>query len=254
MFIIKKVLEEQKEKIEKLEEEMDLIEEKEFEAWDIANTFFEDLEEMKLSIIDKDEKIDKIQSEKNILKEEIKNFENIFRKSKQNWYINIDIAWRINPITKKQEQYKIPLNFEKKNVYNLVLSDDLKGLSFKYKGDRFSDNVYEIPRSLGEQLEIVDQIKNILNQEKIDANNINDFKDIIEFLKSRGINTDIDYWKLSIDFLSYHRDAEFNTGEYVKICKFNNRETPRKCLNKLIEYGLIKRVKKGVYKVLFYFE
>ncbi len=253
MFKTKKVLEQQKEKIEKLEEEKDLIEEEKFESLDIANNLYEELQEEDSIIRDKEEKIEKIQSENNEIKEKNQILEELHGNSTPNWQVNIDIAWIINPLTKKQEKYKIPKNIKIDKVENLDLSDDLKWVSFTYDDEKYKNKEFNIPRSLGEQLKIITPLNN-KNQDKIDINEIKDIEDIKNILDSRGINTNLEYWQSSIEYLIYCRGAKFRTIEFQKACKFKNRESARKYLNRLIETGLIKRVGKGVYEVLFNFE
>jgi len=253
MFKTKKVLEQQKEKIEKLEEEKDLIEEEKFESLDIANNLYEELQEKDSIIRDKEEKIEKIQSENNEIKEKNQILEELHGNSTPNWQVNIDIAWIINPLTKKQEKYKIPKNIKIDKVENLDLSDDLKWVSFTYDDEKYKNKEFNIPRSLGEQLKIISPLNN-KNQDKIDINEIKDIEDIENILEEKGIKTKLEYWQSSIEYLIFCRGAKFKTIEFQNACKFKNRESARKYLNRLIEIGLIKRVGKGVYEVLFNLE
>ena len=254
MFIPKNELEKLIEKIIELEEEKDLIEEKKFENLDIANSIYGELRE-KISIIrDKEEIIEELQSNFNKLKEKNQILEELHGKFTSKWNINIDIAWRINLLTNEQEQYSIPKNINIDKVQDVILSDDLKWVSFKYDDEKYKNKDFKIPRSLGEQLKIISTLNNNKNQDKIDINEIKDIEDIKNILELKGINTTLEYWQSSIDYLIFCRGAKFNTMEFTKAGKFKNRESARKYINKLIEIGLIKRVGKGVYEVLFNFE
>ena len=91
----------------------------------------------------------------------------------------------------------------------------------------------------------------------IDINNINQInseKDLIKYLRKFNINKENEYWKSVVGFIIYYRGAKFKTKQFEKECKFRNRESARKIINKLIKIDLIKRVKKGLYKILFDFK
>lgn len=253
MFLPKKEINKLIEKIRKQEEIIDNKNKEISENLDIAYYLNGELEEKDLIIKENKKKIEKIQSENYELKEKNQIFEEIYEKTKSIWHVNIDNAWRINQVTNKQDQHKIPKNFKIKQVYDLELSDDLKEVSFKYEGDRIRGTIHRIPRSLGEHLDIVDPIENKDNQKKIDITKIKDDKFIRNYLKSRGINANIGYWNPSIDFLIFYRGKKIKTSEFMNRCKFRNRESARKYLKKFIKFGLIKRVEKGVYEVLFNF-
>jgi hypothetical protein len=249
MFIPKSEVEKLLEKIKMLEEEKDLTEEKEYENLDIADSIYEELQEKNLILKDKNEFIEKIQSEYKELKNQIQILNEIDRKHLSNWHINIDIAWRINELTYKQEIYKIPKNFDINKVYDVTPSDDLKWVSFRYEDDK--NKLYKIPRSLGEDLKIIDPINKWKNQDKIDIKKIHNKKDIRYYIESRESNTKTEYWNSIIDFLSWYRGIKFKKSKFIKECKIRNLESARNYLNKLIKIGLIERVIKGEYKVLF---
>ena len=202
----------------------------------------------------------KMTSESKIIKTEIIKYkernqilEELYGKSTPIWQVNIDIAWRINPITKEQETFKIPKNININKIENVILSDDLKWVSFRYDDEKYKNKEFKIRRSLGEQLKIITPLKNLKNKDEFDLENINDIKDIKDYLESRGINANDEYWKETIDALIWYRGNKFTTSDFIKDCKFRNRETARQYLNKFIKFGLITRVEKGVYEVLFNF-
>ena len=56
----------------------------------------------------------------------------------------------------------------------------------------------------------------------------------------------------SIEYLIYCRGEKFRTIEFQKACKFKNRESARKYLNRLIETGLIKRIPINIKQIIFF--
>ena len=90
---------------------------------------------LKNQISDIKEEIKIIRLEKLNLREELK-------KEKSNWIIEADSGWRINQITGKREEYKIPYDFNIEMVRDLKFSKEGKFRKFKYydkyiPGERF---------------------------------------------------------------------------------------------------------------------
>ncbi len=233
-------------RIEKLEKELDKFDK-------IVKFLYEQEKEKESTIKDLKEKNEKLQSENNKLKKRNQTLEGLYGKHSPRWHININIAWRISPITGKQEDFRIPSDIKIDKITDLIVYDDLEWVSFKYDDDKYKNKEFKIPRSLAVQLKIIDPIDNN-NQNKININDINNFENLKDNLEFREIDISLEYWQLSIDFLSFYRGSRFNTSDYIEHCKFGNRETARQCLNILIDLGLIRRVKKGVYEVLFNYE
>jgi hypothetical protein len=207
------------------------------------------LEEKILIIKEIEETISKILMENKVLKEKNQIFKEIFSKNPI-WHINSDNGWKINPKTNDLEQFKIPKELQNKKVNNVKISDDLKWTSFNYEIDKDKYEEYKIPRTLAVQLEIVDEIDNKIDKNKIAIKKIKSYKDFMDLLKTRKDIKNIELWKKPIDFLRFFRLKEFKKKDFVEYCKYKNRETPRKFLNKMIEIGFIERVKKGTYKKL----
>jgi len=253
----KKLLNEKEELCEKiysLNNKIDVIEEEKNENLGIADGLYEELIYNEKIVKNQKKIIEELQSKNNILIEHKQFLEDLFINSKAKWNKNIDNALRINPKTKKPELYKIPKNLKIEKVEEVWPSDDLKWVSFKYDDEKYENKEFKIPWSLAEQLKIVKPLRNLKNQNEIDIQNIENIDDIKNYLELRGIDTNQDYWKESIDFLIWFRGNKFKTADFYKDCKFRNSETARLYINKLIEVGLIKRFKKGLYEVLFDFE
>jgi hypothetical protein len=236
-----------------IHEKMKLLEEENFENLNIANTFFEELEDQDIKMIYQAEEIEELKSENNKLKERIQQLEDLHIKSTPKWNTDCDEGWRIDPETGKPDQHLIPKKIDKDKMNSLNLSDDLKWVSFKYEDENYKNKEFKIPRSLAEQLKIISPLINPKNKDEIEVQKIKNPEDIKEYLEEREINTKLEYWDSIINFLSFHRYSEFETKDFMNCYKFGNPETARMCINKLIEIGLIGRVRKGVYKVFIQF-
>jgi len=164
-----------------------------------------------------------------------------------NWHAYINKAWRINPTTKKIEKYEIPKNFNKNNVEDFDFNEDLTMCKIKYDG-----RYYPLPSSLLENKFGINLFnkKNKIN----DISKIKCSEDVKNFIKNKGFYYDQGYWIPIIEFIIFNRGGKFSTSEFTIGCKIKNRESQRIYLNHLIDIGLINRIEKGKFKILFDFE
>lgn len=185
----------------------------------------------------------------------IKNFEamELLGKTDSNWTIIGNRIIRINPLTKKPEKYDIPFDFDESNINKFEISDDLTWITFEYEenSNSYKMEKYEMPTTAGKKIGIKKIDELIGNNDINDINQIKSEEDLINYLKKTNININNKNWELAIVFLSIRRGHGFRFEEFEKNCKFGNRESARICINRLIEVGLIKRIRKGAYIVLF---
>jgi hypothetical protein len=250
------------------EEEIKVLEDRYFYYLNLADDYYmefleqvikiniqdEEIEELKTRNNKQEEEIKKIETRNNKLKERNQELEDLHIKSTPKWNIDCDKGWKINPETDELEQYSIPKKIDKDKISTLTLSDDLKWMSFKYEDENYKNKEFKIPRSLAEQLKIISPLINPINKDEIEIQKIQNPEDIKKYLKEREINTKLKYWDAIINLLSHYRYQEIQTKDFMNCYKFGNPETVRICIKKLIEVGLIKREKKGIYIVLFNYE
>jgi hypothetical protein len=164
------------------------------------------------------------------------------------WHVEAGLAWRNHPTTKKIEKYKVPKNFDIKYIEDIDFNEETQMVKFNYKaGDRSNyGNSYEIPillyTYLGGKLFLLSNKKQIDSYQHI---NIDDLK---QKIVEKGGNIHGKYTDIILKFSLDNQGKIFTAKEFCKKCNITSRQTGNYYLNKLIEWGLIIKVKRGLYK------
>jgi hypothetical protein len=263
MLIPKRIVEEAFKRIEELDKENDELYEANIKLSDTNKKLFLENRNLKEKYLELESELKNqislnYENNKKIQDLEIKiwDYKGLFKEVDSKWNIFGDRIIRFNPIKEKIERYDIPYpnDFDEAEIIDFEIFDDFTWCSFKYKEDLGSSKTtfFEMPSTAAQEIGI--SIEKLFGNKGIsNIKQINSEKDLIKYLKKNNINIETNYWKSVIDFIIFYRKAEFETSEFINDCKFGNKESARIYLNKLINIGLIKRVKKGVYKVLFDF-
>jgi len=205
---------------------------------------------------ERDELMDEIKT----LKDNIESLEKtnlalkeFFGKEHSYWHLGPELAWRRNPENNKIERYAIPKSFGEWHVEDLGFDNDFNMCWFKYPtGEKiFGQEKYEaykIPCSLYTLLG-GNVFKNQVG--KTYYNNIgrfNSLDDLKEHISSKKEEFNGKYADKALNFVLDHQETEFTFKDFKDTCKFNNRESCRQYLNKLIKLGLIQKTCKGEYR------
>lgn len=184
------------------------------------------------------------------LEDEIFDLKELLGQKHSDWHIERNIAWRYDVNKLKPEKYEIPINFDVGKVKIIDFNDAFQMVSFKHEDDFGEEKYYEIPISLYDLLggklfkSVKEKTKNLQGSKDL----TND--EIKKILISKGWNLRGKYIGKIINFMKEYWEKTFLTKDFNDYCGFNNRETRRQHLKKLIISGLVKKVKNGVYEFI----
>jgi len=262
MFKRNKIKELKKELQELDEENDDLIEEVDF-AWnscDYHSRCSEALISEKTEILNEKYKIQNllIQRDKEIerLKLENLNLKEELKIVNPEWQIEADSAWRINPVTGEREEYRAPYDFDNKMVRNLEFTNNGTTRKFRYfdksePDDRRRWKFYkDIPISLFNHLGDKKSKFKYPNSKNNLNSNIKNIDDLKNLLLKKGLIFKGKYSENVYKFIIENIGKSFKTGEFIKNCQYNNRESARQHINKFQEYEVIRKFGRGIYKVI----
>lgn len=204
------------------------------------------------------ERISKLENEKNKesneLKQTVLRLREIIGKKCVDWQIDWDLAWRINPITKKIERYNFPPDFDKTKVKNVDFTDDEGYMChFKYffseKEDDFKewDMPYPLLKALQSLLKNKGKTISLKNVKPLE---LKDGKEIKKILEEAGEDIDdLDYLDDAINFLCKRKGEKFGTNDFQRETNISSPSTVQIYLKMLVRCNIIIRPKKGWYKV-----
>jgi len=166
------------------------------------------------------------------------------------WHIEAGVAWRFSLDDSEIEKYKIPKNFTIGGIEDMDFDDNFIMCQFRYNDDDRAYNDYCIPCSLYTCL----GGKLFKNNNEIfchyDLLTIDNIKDLKIALMSIGETLRGKYIENLLKFIIEFKGKTFSDNMFYDFCQFNNRESKRKYLNKLISWGLIRRIENGLYKFI----
>ena len=184
------------------------------------------------------------------LEDILSNYEEILGQKHSDWHIERNKAWRYNKDNSKIEKYEIPIKFDIEKVKIIDFDDNLKMITYTHDDDFGGFKEYKNPislyKTLGGKL-----FNNKKENKKMDHNNkdlIND--EIKKILISKRWNLRGKYIEKIIDFMREYWLKRFVTKDINDYCEFKNRETRRQYIKKLINSGLVRKVKNGVYEFI----
>jgi hypothetical protein len=174
------------------------------------------------------------------LKRQIYNIDN-------DWHIFNNKAWLKDKKTGEILKIIVPKIIKEDKIEDFDFNEDFTMCTIRYEGKK-----YYIPPSLLEKkynFNIINNKNKIFEPSKIESTD-----DVKKIIKNNGFNSEEGYWKSVIDFIIFNRGMIFTTKEFIDRAKIRNRESARIYINYLIDLKLIKKIRKGNYKILFNFE
>jgi len=203
---------------------------------------------------------DEFLDENKTLKDNIESLEktnlalkDFFGKEHLYWHLGPEIAWRRNLENNKNEKYTIPKSFNEWYVEDFNFDNDFNMCWFKYpNGEDYHGKdkyeTYKIPCSLytliGGKVFKNQVGKTYYN----DIGRFNTLNDLKKYVSSKNEEFTGKYTEKTLNFILDHQYTEFTFKDFKDECKFNNRESCRQYLNKLIKLELIQKISKNEYR------
>jgi hypothetical protein len=210
--------------------------------------YYNNINEIENNLNEKIKEIEGLELQLNEANKKISNLAERLFNLHSDWHVEGGLAWRLNPKTKKAEKYKVPKKFDVDKVDNKDFDEETQMVKFSYKENKKSNYGvdYEIPISLytfmGGKL-FLPPVK-----KKDDINYFITIDDLKKKIVEKGRSIQGKYINAMLQFCIDKQEKIFTSIEFRKKCNIPTRQTGDYYLKKLINWDLIIKVKKGIYK------